>query len=68
MRVEVVKPYLWAPDGIHVREVQVGEVLEGEGAEIAMQMKSGRVLDAEKAFEAVPENRAVPRAPRNKGR
>jgi hypothetical protein len=67
-RVEVTKTFLWAPDGNHVREVPVGEVLEGEGAEIAMQMQSGRVLDDETAVGAAPDNRAAPRAPRTKGK
>jgi hypothetical protein len=65
MRVEVVKSYLWAPDGIRVREVQIGEVLEGEGAEIAMQMGCGRELKAE---PAAPANKALGAAPRNKSK
>jgi hypothetical protein len=54
-KVEVVKAFLWAPDGIRVREVPVGEVLEGEGAEIAMQMKCGREV---KALDGAPKNKA----------
>jgi hypothetical protein len=63
MRVEVVTSYLWAEDGIHAREVAVGEVLEGEGAEIAMQMGCGRELVDEGA-----ETKARDGAPKNKSK
>lgn len=71
MRVRVTREYLWAPDGIHVRTVAVGEVLEGEGAEIALQMKSAEIIgepQAEKSVEAAPENKAHHKAPKNKAR
>lgn len=78
MRVEVRKAFLWAPDGIHVREVKVGEVLEGEGARHALLIGEGRQLDeppppppadppAEKALEGAPSNAAL-KPLRNKGR
>lgn len=46
MKVEVTKSFKWAPDGNHVREVQAGEQLEGRGAEVALQLNSGRVLES----------------------
>lgn len=52
MRVHVTRQYLWAPDGIHVRTVEVGEVLEGEAADIALQMGAGKVLDEERSASA----------------
>lgn len=52
MRVQVTRQYLWAPDGIHVRTVEVGEVLEGEAADIALQMGAGKVLDEERSASA----------------
>lgn len=55
-RVEVTKAFRWAPDGIHAREVEIGEVLEGEGAEIALQMGCGQELQT-KAFPAAPKNK-----------
>jgi hypothetical protein len=51
--VRVTRDFLWAPDGITARAVRVGEVLEGEGAEIALQMGAGAVLS-----EASQESRA----------
>lgn len=68
MRVRVTKEYLWAPDGNTVRTVRVGEELEGEGAAIALQMGAGEALGEEKSEEPAAENKAVARAPRNKGR
>lgn len=41
MRVRVTKAFKWAPDGNNVREVQVGEVLEGRGAQVALEQKAG---------------------------
>lgn len=41
MKVKVTKEFQWAPDGNHVRTVKVGEVLEGRGAEVALQLLSG---------------------------
>jgi hypothetical protein len=82
MRVRVTREYLYAPDGIHVRTVEVGEELEGVDAQVALDMKAGEVLaesgeesgeepaeaSSEKAPEAALEAKAVPRAPRSKGR
>jgi hypothetical protein len=44
MRVQVTKSFEWAPNGTHVRTVAVGEVLEGRGAEVALELKSGQRL------------------------
>lgn len=41
MPVKVTKEFNWAPDGNNVRKVKVGEVLEGRGAEVALQLSSG---------------------------
>jgi hypothetical protein len=41
MKVKVTKDFPWAPDGNNVRLVRAGEVLEGRGAEVAIQMKCG---------------------------
>lgn len=68
MRVKVTNEYLWAPDGIHVRKVAVGEELDGEAAEICLQMRSGEIIEPEKAIDGAPENRAHPKAPKNKAR
>lgn len=77
MRVEVTKTFRWAPDGNHVVDVEAGQVVEGRCAEVALQLGSGRDVDAPKpnGDEAPPEDRAVEpprdravrRAPRNKG-
>lgn len=52
MRVEVTRSFKWAPDGNNVRDVAVGEVLEGRGAEVALQLSSGRQLADVVAAEA----------------
>ena len=44
MRVEITRSFQWAEDGNHVRTVAVGEVLEGRGASVALDMKCGRPL------------------------
>lgn len=41
MRVQVTRSFEWAPNGTHVRTVKVGEVLEGRGAEVALELKCG---------------------------
>lgn len=41
MKVKVTQEFQWAPDGNHVRDVKVGEVLEGRGAEVALEQKKG---------------------------
>ena len=46
-KVKVTKEFPWAPDGNHVRVVKAGEVLEGRGAEVALQMKSGEEVREE---------------------
>lgn len=66
MRVRVTKEFLWAEGGNVVHRANVGDVLEGEGAECALAMKAGEVLDTEKAAEP-PENKAKP-APKNKAK
>lgn len=73
MRVEVITSFLWAgEDGNTVRTVPAGAVVEGRCAAAAIATGSGLVLGArdaeEKALEGAPQNAAVARAPRNKGR
>jgi hypothetical protein len=41
MKVKVTKAFNWAEDGNHLRTVKVGEVLEGRGALVALQLSSG---------------------------
>jgi hypothetical protein len=41
MKVKVTKAFPWAEDGNHIRTVKAGEVLEGRGAEVALQLSSG---------------------------
>lgn len=61
MKVEVTKSFLWAPDGNHVRTVAVGELLEGRGAEVALQLGSGYVLaEASKAEETAEPKPTTP--------
>lgn len=67
------RAYLSAvPDGIAVREIQAGAVVEGEEARHALLLGDGVRLDGEqgeaeeKAAPAAPKNAAAPRAPRNK--
>jgi len=50
MKVKVTKSFPWAQDGNHVRIVKAGEVLEGRGAEVALQLSSG-----EEVKEPAPE-------------
>ncbi len=70
MKVIVNKTFKWAPDGIHVRDVLVGEVLEGRGAQVTLDMQCGEVVDEEPPAKQAepPANKAVNKAPRNKGR
>jgi hypothetical protein len=76
MRVQVTKEFLLAEDGNTVREVQAGEVLEGEGAEHALRQGKGEQLDAvapapvteDVKPEAAPEVKAVQKAPKNKSK
>ena len=49
MKVKVTKPFNWAPDGNHVHAVKAGEVLEGRGAVVAMQMNAGEEVREEPA-------------------
>lgn len=63
-KVKVTKGFPWAPDGNHVRYVKVGEVLEGRGAEVALQMGAGEVLPE---TEPKPQPTA-PEHPKHKGR
>jgi hypothetical protein len=81
MRVEVTKSFRWAPDGNNVVDVEVGQVVEDRCAEVALQLGRGRDLEAPEPpagdddepeptdeLAAEPQrNRAVRKAPRNKG-
>ena len=58
MKVKVTKYFPWAEDGNHVRTVKVGEVLEGRGAEVALQMKCGEeVREPSKPSAAPPQGK-----------
>jgi len=63
MKVKVTREFKWAPDGNHIRTVNVGEVLEGRGAEVALQLRSG-----EEVKESAPEPSKKPGGEPNKGR
>jgi hypothetical protein len=83
MRVEVTKAFRWAPDGNNVIDVEAGQIVEDRCAEVALQLRSGRDLDVPPADDTSapaedapaegtravepPRDRAVRRAPRNKG-
>lgn len=55
MKVKVTEEFPWAPDGNHVRYVKPGEVLEGRGAEVALEMLSGEVVVAEEVEPPAPQ-------------
>lgn len=55
MKVEVLKPFRFSPDGNTVESVSVGTEVEGRCAEVALQMKCGREI---KAHRAAPKNKA----------
>jgi hypothetical protein len=67
MKVRVTKQFPWAPDGNHVRTVKVGEVMEGRGAEVAMQLASGELL-TEQAPPKEPAKSPVKPPEPSKGR
>lgn len=66
MKVKVTKEFPWAPDGNHVRKVKVGEVLEGRGAEVALQLHSGEVLQQAELVRPPAPSHQEP--PKGKGR
>lgn len=67
MKVRVTKRFLWAPDGNTVRAVEVGEVLEEQGAEVAMSLRACEVIE-EKSLSSAPMDKSVRMVPKNKGR
>jgi hypothetical protein len=77
MRVEVTKSFRWAPDGNNVIDVEAGQIVEDRCAEVALQLGRGRDVEAPPADDTAgaaeeraaepPRDRAVWRAPRNKG-
>jgi hypothetical protein len=67
MKVKVTKPFPWAPDGNHVRNVKAGEVLEGRGAEVALQLNSGEKLATEPE-KAQPPAQSQQEPQKGKGR
>jgi HK97 family phage major capsid protein len=62
MRAEVLRTLLVAWDGVTPERVEAGAVLEGERAAHAVEQGFARSIDA------APESKALPRAPRNKGK
>jgi hypothetical protein len=64
-KVKVTKDFPWAEDGNHVRTVKVGEMLEGRGAEVAIQLGSGEVLPEP---EAKPQAAPPETPPKHRGR
>jgi hypothetical protein len=57
MKVTVTKSFNWFPDGNHLRVVEVGEVLEGEGARVALELKSGEEIKPTIAIAPVDEDK-----------
>lgn len=62
MRAEVTRTLLVAWDGCKAEMVEAGTELEGERAAHAVEQGFAKAIDA------APENKAVPKAPRNKGK
>jgi hypothetical protein len=62
MQAEVTRTLLVAWDGVHAEKVDEGTVLEGERAQHAVEQGFAKALDQ------APENKAVAKAPRNKGK
>ncbi len=62
MRAEVTRTLLVAWDGVRAEKVEAGTVLEGARAEHGVQQGWAKSLDAP------PESKAIPKAPRNKGK
>lgn len=54
--VKVVKEFKWAPDGINVRVVEVGEqfAADSEGAKVTLQMKCGEETDGKPPLRLPP--------------
>jgi hypothetical protein len=65
-KVKVTKTFPWAADGNHVRYVKPGEVLDGRGAEVALQMGAGEVLP--EAEPARPQSAPPSESPKHRGR
>lgn len=55
LKVEVTKPFRFAPDGNRVETVEAGAEVTGRRAEVAMQMGCGREI---KAHVSAPKNKA----------
>lgn len=71
MKARVTKAFRFAVDGNHVINVDVGAIVHGRCAEVALQQGWGVPPEApqeEKASAAAPDNKALFRAPKNKGR
>jgi hypothetical protein len=66
MKVRVTKSFPWAQDGNHVRTVKVGEVLEGRGAVVAMQLGAGEALPEQSAAKAPEPTKVSPPQPEHK--
>jgi hypothetical protein len=67
MRAEIIRTLLVAWDGVHAETVEAGTVLEGERAAHAVEQGFARPID-EKSKGSAPANKAIPSAPKNKGR
>jgi hypothetical protein len=55
MKVMVTKEFAWAPDGNHVRYVKPREVLDGRGAQVAIEMQCGEALTEAAGAAAEPQ-------------
>ena len=67
MKAKVTKAFKYAVGGIRLVDVNVGDVVEDDCAFQAVSSGWGDEIGEEKAKPA-PENKAVPAAPKNKGR
>jgi len=58
MRVRILREFKWAEDGIRVRELKVGEVVEVRGEIGKIWCEDGRA-EEDKMIDRVPEMREV---------
>lgn len=79
MLVRITQRFRWSPTGNDLQVLEVGDLVNGRAAELAMAAGIAEVVTKEveeqegavhheKAVEVAPDNRAVTRAPKNRGR
>lgn len=69
MKAKVTKAFLYADQGIHVRPVSVGDVVEDDCALQAVSSGwADELVEGGEKAKPAHENKALPGAPRNKAK